>query len=172
MIIYLQMIESPADQSKFETMYLEYKDMMYNIAYKILQNVHDAEDVVHQAFVTIAENILKIDDPMCPKTRGYIVTIVESRAIDIYRRKKAHPTVPYSDEVIDISVEYDGENELAGCILKLPARQRHILILKYSHGYELKEIAKMLGMTYTNALKLEQRAKAKLKALCEEAEIK
>lgn len=171
MILYLQTIESPADQSKFETLYLEYRDMMYGIAYKILRNIPDAEDAVHQAFLTIAENILKIDDPMCPKTRGYIVTIVESKAIDIYRRKKAHPTVQYSDETLGISMEYDGTNALAGCILKLPARQRHILILKYSHGYSLKEIARMLGMTYANALKQEQRAKAKLKSLCEEAEI-
>lgn len=171
MLMYLQMMESTGDQSKFETLYLEYRDMMYGIAYKILRNVHDAEDAVHQAFITIAENILKIDDPMCPKTRGYIVTIVESRAIDIYRRKKAHPTVSYSDETLGVAVEYHGTNGLAGCILKLPARQRHILILKYSQGYTLKEIAKMLGISYANALKLEQRAKARLKVLCEEAGI-
>ncbi len=171
MLIYLQMIETQADRSKFEILYLEYRGLMYSIAYKILQNVHDAEDAVQQAFVKIAENISKIDDPMCPKTRGYIVTIVESKAIDLYRRNKAHPAVPYSDETVGISVEYTGTNALAGCILKLPARQRHILILKYSHGYALKEIAKMLGMSYANALKLEQRAKARLKALCEEAGI-
>ena len=79
--------------------------------------------------------------------------------------------VPYNEETVGIQVEYSGTNDLAGCILKLPARQRHIIILKYHHGYELKEIAKMLGITYSNALKIEQRAKTRLKALCEEVGI-
>ena len=171
MLIYLQMIDSPADQSKFEVIYLEYRDTMYDVAYDILHNVHDAEDVVHHAFLKIAENIHKIGEPKCPKTKGYIVTIVENRAIDLYRAKRKHPVAPCNDETIGIQVEYKGPNELTGCILKLPMRQRHIIILKYSHGYDLKEVAKMLGITYVNALKIEQRAKAKLKALCEEAGI-
>lgn len=171
MLIYVQMIDSPAEQSKFETIYLEYKNIMYDVAYDILHNTHDAEDAVHYAFLKIAENIHKLSEPKCPKTKGYVVTIVENRAIDIYRAKQTHPTDPYADETIGIQVEYRGPNELAGCILKLPTRQRHIIILKYSHGYELKEIAKMLGISYVNALKIEQRAKAKLRTLCEEAGI-
>lgn len=171
MLIYLLMIETPEDQSKFEAIYLKYKQMMYVIAYDILHNPQDAEDAVHHAFVKVAENISKIEEAVCPKTKGYVVTIVENRAIDIYRFKKAHPTVPYNEETVGMEMDYDEDNALAGCILKLPPRQRHIIVLKYQHGYELKEIAKMLGITYTNALAIEQRAKKKLKALCEEAEL-
>ena len=171
MLVYLQMIEAPEQQTKFEIIYTQYKDTMYAIAYKILRNHHDAEDAVHHAFVKLAENIQKIEDPLCPKTKGYIVTIVENKAIDIYRRKQAHPQVEYIDEVVGIQVEYNGDNALAGCMLKLPARQRSIMILKYSHGYSMKEIAKILGISYENAVKTEQRAKVRLKALCEEAGI-
>jgi len=171
MLIYLQMIDSAANRSKFEIMYLEYRDTVYNIAYDILKNVHDAEDAVHYAFLKIAENIHKIDDPKCPKARCYLVTIVENKAIDIYRAKRTHPMLPYTDEAIGIQVEYQGSDELVGCILKLPTRQRQIIILKYCHGYELKDIAKILGISYANALKVEQRAKAKLKKICEEAGI-
>jgi redox-regulated HSP33 family molecular chaperone len=39
------------------------------------------------------------------------------------------------------------------------------------HSLGSKEIAKMLGITYTNALAIDQRAKKKLEALCKEAEI-
>lgn len=171
MLIYLQTIDSTSDQLKFETIYLEYKDIMYYVAYDILHNIHDAEDAVHYAFLKIAENIHKLGEPKCQKTKAYALTIVKNRAIDIYRVKQRHPAEPYTDATIGIQVEYTGLNELAGCILKLPTRQRHIIILKYSHGYNLKEIAKMLGISYVNALKIEQRAKAKLKALCEEAGI-
>ena len=54
MLIYLQMIETPEDRSKFETLYEEYRDVMYAVAKKILRNNMDAEDALHQAFVNIA----------------------------------------------------------------------------------------------------------------------
>lgn len=171
MLIYLQVIESVEDKHKFEIIYESYRDELFVIANDILHNEHDAEDAVHHGFMKLAENILKIGAPDCPKTKGYIVTIVENRAIDIYRAKQAHPMVPYSDETVGIEVEYTGSNGLAGCIAKLSPKQRSIIVLKYHHGYELKAIAQMLGITYANALKIEYRAKEKLKALCEEAGI-
>ena len=88
MLVYLTMIESPEDQSKFEKIYLEYKGLMYYVAYKILNNAQDAEDAVHNAFIKIAENINNIDEAVCPKTQNYVVTIVENKAIDTYRSKK------------------------------------------------------------------------------------
>lgn len=171
MLVYLQMLDSPAEQSKFEKVYILYKDILYAAAYSILRNDHDAEDAVHHAFVKIAENILKISDPECPKTKSYVVTIVENTAINIYRRKKRHPAVPFNEETAGLTVEYSGTNELARCMAKLPARYREVLLLKYHHGYSTREIAKMLGLTEANAAKIEQRAKARLEVLCKEAEI-
>ena len=72
MIIYLEMINAPEERHKFEVLYRAYRRMMFYIANRILNNEQDAEDAVHSAFVYIAENIQKIDEPMCPKTRGYI----------------------------------------------------------------------------------------------------
>ena len=171
MLVYLQMIETPEQKSKFEQIYLEYRDTVYAVAYKILHNESDAEDAVHQAFVKVAENIQKISEVKCPKTKGFIVTIVENRAIDVYRRKKRHPHVPFSEEHVGVAVEPDGADDLAACIAKLPARYRQVILLKYHHGYSTKEIAKLLAITVSNANKLEQRAKAKLEQLCKEAQI-
>ena len=168
MLIYLQMIETPEDRSKFEVIYLKYRDYMYRVAFAVLNNPEDAEDAVHSAFVKIAETIEKIMDPECIKTKGYVVTIIRNAAIDIYRKKQAHPQVEYMDATAGISVEYDGDDRVAKCMLKLSERQRSVLMLKHYYGYELKEAAKMLGITYRNALQIEQRAKAKLRALCEE----
>ena len=168
MLIYLQMIETPEEKSKFEAIYLKHADYMYRVAFAILHNPQDAEDAVHYAFVKIAENIKNVDVPVCLKTRGYVVTIVRNRAIDIYRKKQAHPQAEYRDAIKGVQVEYDGDNQVAACIMKLNERQRNVLILKHHHGYDLHEIAKMLGVTYRNALQIEQRAKVKLRALCEE----
>lgn len=168
MLIYLQMIESPREQSKFEIIYNRYKGLMFSVAFAILGNGHDAEDAVLHAFLKIIENISKFSDPECPKTRSYVVTIVENTAINLYRRKRRHPTIPLEDWAEGLTVQYEGSNGLARCMAKLPARQRDILLLKYLHGYTAKEIAKMLDLTPANVSSILQRAKAKLEILCKE----
>ena len=72
-----------ASRKRHRNMYL-----FYAVAYRILNNASDAEDAVHDAFIKIAENMKKISDPVCPKTQSYVVTIVENKAIDLYRRKQ------------------------------------------------------------------------------------
>ena len=78
MLIYMMMLETPEEKSLFEQIYLEYRGLMFHVAYEILHNEQDAEDAVHQAFVKIAENIKKIDDPMCLKTHSYVVTLLSN----------------------------------------------------------------------------------------------
>lgn len=124
MLIYLMMIESPEDQSKFEKVYLTYKGLMYHVAYKILNNEQDAEDAVHSAFVKIAENIGKIGDAVCPKTQSYVVTIVENKAIDLYRGNQRRSNITYLDEISGITVEDDRVHGLAACMAKLSPRYR------------------------------------------------
>ena len=171
MMIYLQTIETGEDKTKFEQIYAEYRGLMFYVAYEILHNEQNAEDATHQAFVRIAENIRKIDVPVCPKTRSYVVTIVENKAIDQYRKQQKHQTVELIEEIQGTNAHYEGDNDLTKCILKLPARYREMILLRYHHGYTVREIAKMLGLSLPAAIKLDQRAKNKLKKLCEEAGI-
>lgn len=51
MLMYLQMIETDEDKSKFEELYLAYRGLMYHVAYKHLYNEQDVEDTVYHAFV-------------------------------------------------------------------------------------------------------------------------
>ena len=62
MFIYLQMIESAEDQSKFEDIYTAYCKLMFCVALKYLKHEQDAEDAVHHAFVKIAENIKNVEN--------------------------------------------------------------------------------------------------------------
>ncbi len=168
MIVYLQMIDTPEEKHKFEVIYEAYRGLMFYIANRILHNELDAEDAVHTAFVAIAENLQKIDEPLCPKTKGYIVTIVESKAIDLYRRKQRHPQLSLDEEYTGPAVAYDGPYAITKCLSRLPAQYKHILLLKYHYGYDNHEIAKMLNISEANAIKRIQRAKQKLEILCKE----
>ena len=67
-----------------------------------------------------------------------------------------------------LSSELHTDDLLTEAILKLPEQQRHVIWLKYYHGYSLREISKMLGITLSWAQKIDQRAKKQLEILYKE----
>ena len=69
-LIYLEMLETPEEKLKFEQLYFLYRDKMYAVAFKILHNENDAED---------------------------IVTIVKNKSFTLYQKKKHHETSAYED---------------------------------------------------------------------------
>lgn len=167
MLIYALTIVKPADRPKLERLYLEYRSVMFCAANEILHNEHETEDAVQQAFMKIAENLDKVPDELSSKTKAFVVTIAENTAIDRYRKLKRHGDCELCEEACGI--EANSADELVSCILKLPARYRQFILLRYYHGYSTREIAKLLGMSSAAASKTAQRAKQRLEQLCREA---
>lgn len=162
MIIYLQMIESDEDKSKFEQLYIMYKGLMFHVAMKILKNEFDAEDAVHQAFLSLIENLKKISDVKCPKTRAYIVIITERKAIDIIRSRSKLVDMEFWESTYGIEIPLPGDHGLADAMARLPAAYRDILLLRYYNGYSVREISSMLHIKKDTAQKQLWRAKAAL----------
>ena len=157
MFLYLAMIDSDADKSKFEILYNEYKNLMYYTANRILRNSSDAEDVVLQAFLKVIEILDTISSPRCHK------------ALDLYREKQRRNALPLAEEYIGAApaaeIERLAERDtLAAAIAALPPRYRSVLLLRYDCGYSNAEIADILDTTEPNVRKIIQRAKEKLSA--------
>ena len=169
MLIYLQTIETDEEKSKFEEIYRTYRGLMYHVAFERMHHEQDAEDAVHHVFMRIAENI-KIIEPVSPRTKQLVVTMVNNHVTDVFRSRGRHPTTAFDDELLSsLSTNtLEGEDMLTECILKLPEQQRMVIWLKYVYGYNLHEIAKLLGISLSWAQKIDQRAKKKLEALYRE----
>ena len=138
MLIYLSMLEDPEERDKFQILYQTYKKLMFYVANRILGDTRDTEDVVHQAFVKILEHMDQISDPNCPQTRHFIVTVVERKAIDLYRSRSNHPQMTLEEPVClgQLAGPEEGcGGDLARAILQLPARYRQVLLLRYDSGY-------------------------------------
>ena len=93
MLIYIQMIASDEDKSKFEQIYLTYRKLMFFVARSILKNDADAEDAVHTAFVSIIAHLEKISEINCPETKAFAVIVAECKALDILRSKNICQTL-------------------------------------------------------------------------------
>ncbi len=92
--------------------------------------------------------------------------MVYNRITDIYRVRSRHEVIAYNDAFKNqVTPEMEDENILTKCIMQLPYQQRMVIWLKYIHGYNLREISKLLGISLIWAQKIDQRAKKKLKEL-------
>lgn len=160
MLIYLQMIEDEADRSKFERIYRKYRGLMLHVARRILSDPADCEDAVHQAFVSIIENLEKISAVDCPQTRSFVVIITERKAIDIVRARKR--IVQLDSDARGVAARPTGENALTDALLRMNAQDRELLLLRYDNGYSTKELAKLLGVERSTVQKRIWRAKQAL----------
>lgn len=172
MIIYLQMIETDEEKSKFEIIYTIYRKLMLYQANKILGDMNDTEDVVHDAFLKIIKILDQIEDPKCPKTKNLVVTIVERTAIDLYRRRKRKSIVSLDEEFVNVPSTQDIDDihektDIAVAIATLPTKYRELLLLRYDSGFSEIEIAQLLSMSRENVHKTIQRAKKKLAKVLE-----
>ena len=163
MLIYLQTLETPDEKAKFEALYRTYCGLMVAVAMKLLGNRADAEDAVHQAFLSILKNMDKISQVDCLKTKSYVVIITEHKALDLLRARKKILPRDFEEEPIGVTIPPPGEDELAAALAKLPARYREILLLHYHHGYSRKELAQMLELSYVAVQQLLWRAKDALR---------
>ena len=160
MLIYLQMIEDEADRSKFERIYRKYRGLMLHVARRILSDPADCEDAVHQAFVSIIENLEKISAVDCPQTRSFVVIITERKAIDIVRARKR--IVQLDSDARGVAARPTGENALTDALLRMNAQDRELLLLRYDNGYSTQELAKLLGVERSTVQKRIWRAKQAL----------
>ena len=75
-----------------------------------------------------------------------------------------HPEILLNEQVCGAYDDTMADDDfLTECILKLNDQQRQVLLLKYCHGYDLREIAKIMNITYASARKIDQRGKKKLR---------
>ncbi len=171
LMLYLSMIDTQEEKTKFERIYERYEQKMYATAYKILNNSEDAEDIVHSSFLTIIENLDKIQEISCHKTWNYIVTIVKNKSINLYNQKKRQGNVDPQNENYfanifpeKISAEdkfekREFERTMAQLILELPEKYRYVLYLYYYQEMSYAEVAKELEITEVNARQISKRGK-------------
>ena len=162
MLIYLQMIETDEDQTRFVQIYEKYRGLMFSVAYRILGSNADAEDAVHRAFVSIIDNLNKIKVVDSVSTKSYLVILTEHKAIDMLRKNKRYISMDTLGQLPGIELSPPGDSGLADAMAQLPAIYREVLLLRYYHGYTTKEIARMLHMTSETAQKTIWRAKQSL----------
>lgn len=172
--VYLVLIDGAEERNQFEQIYLQYEGLMLHRAKEILQDDMLAEDAVHAAFLQIARNIATVGQTLPDRRRALVMRILENAAIDSYRKQKRErnrvATMTEAEDLEQPEHTIGAESPLALALVRLPLEYRQAVLLKYAHGYDNKEIARLLGYTVSKVEKLLSRGKKKLRQLLEEVE--
>ena len=107
----LELIENEEDREFCRKLSEQFDSAMYHVAYGILKNSADAEDAVQESYIAIINNLDKISRENCHKAWNYIVTIVRSRAINVYRRRNRESKMD-EDTIENLLQESQGDGEI------------------------------------------------------------
>lgn len=171
MIAGMALIDEPEEKAKLEEIYYTYRSLMMYRAREILHDDYWAEDALSEAFMKIAKNIQKVRDVNSAETRHFAVILAERAAIDLYHKRNKHTTVSLEDVTEEPGYEEhppQSLSPLAAAIVKLPPSYRQVILLKFSEGYNNREIAQMLDYSVSKVEKLISRGKKKLQKYLQE----
>ncbi|WP_366663740.1 RNA polymerase sigma factor [Winogradskyella sp.] len=129
--------------------YLMYKDMLYNVSFRIIKNKQDAQDAVHDAFIKAFQNMSKLENDL--NLGPWLKRIVINCSLDFLRRQKKlswlRESVELQDEeheeYEDISLKIE---DVKNAINNLKDKYRIIIVLYLIEDYTHKEIAAQLGL--------------------------
>ena len=154
MLFYLCLVDSQDERDKFKEIYDLYKNRMLYTANQILNDHHESEDAVHNAFIAIARNIHKIKEIDSPETSSYVLKAAKNMALNLARgknkrdkQKTIEDCVFAKSGVTTLESLCNDENYeiIKYCILSLDEKYRDVLSLRYLNELSIKEIAVSLG---------------------------
>lgn len=158
------------DPEAYDTLVSTWFQRVVSIAFGIVRNGHDAEDLAQEAFVRAYQNLgrFRPGEPFGP----WIGRIVTNLALDVVRRRGRfrHEEIADSEPASrrdDPSVPA-ATNEIAARIdqamEELPEMQRLVARLHLVEGFEHSEIAAMTGLSDGTVRSHLSHARTKLKA--------
>ena len=166
--LYLAMIDTPEEKSKFGDLYNKYRDMMYNYAYKILKDSFLAEDAVHNSFMSVIKRFEKIPSANCEETQAYLLVIVRNASIAILNRnnKIVDMDIEKVEDDSDLELEIETEyckQRIWDIIMTLDKIYSDTLALKLFYGLDNTEIANIMKVDIDVVNMRIYRARKKLK---------
>lgn len=133
------------DSKAYEELYKKYYNLVYNIAFSVLKNYENAEDIAQNVFVKIGN----LEQEKLPKNyeASWIYTVTKNECISFIRKNKEISSIENRLENEKNEIEAVIQNSSYQNLLEsLEQVEKQIIFLKIEEGYSFKEIAKLLKM--------------------------
>jgi len=158
------------DMQAFSYLADKYKDMVFTLAFRILKNRENAEEVAQDSFVKVYQNLGKFK--LKSKFSTWLYRIVYNTAISKVRVKQK-PTMSIDDQKFfeigdddqNASKSFDIENNkmvLQRLLNKLDESDRALITLYYLDECKISEISEITGINNSNIKVKLHRARKKM----------
>jgi RNA polymerase sigma-70 factor, ECF subfamily len=163
-----------ADQ--FELLWLEHRPFLVDLAFRMLGNIGDAEDVVQDAFA----RLLPVDLGTIEDVRGWLVVVVSRRCLDVLRSARVRhdgrtsradhvdaPVEPASgapDPADRVTLDDSVRMALLVVLEELSPAERAAFVLHDVFRYPFADVADILGRPVDACRKLASRARHRVEA--------
>jgi len=152
--------------------FLEYKSLLFSVAYNMLGVVADSEDIVQDTF----EKWLAVDAATVQHPKAYLVKAVTNKCIthlEKLKRERTNYIGPWIPEpLIADETQIDHKRVemfhplsigIMMMLEKLTAQERAVFLLKEIFSYDYDEIAEIINKTNDNCRQIFKRAQQHLK---------
>ena len=150
------------DKDTFARQVTDLQGGLYRVAASYLRGESDRLDAVSEAITRAWEKRHTLRDERLFRT--WITRILIRECVNIQRRQKRSMPVDALPEA-----ESEPEDEritmLREALAQLPQRQRTMTMLHYMEGYDVREVARIMGTTKNAVCAGLSRARARLRAL-------
>jgi RNA polymerase sigma-70 factor (ECF subfamily) len=164
----------PDDASAaFESLYRSSRDDVYAYVAGLLRDASAAEEVTATAFERAYRRRRRFD-PRRGSPRAWLFGIARNAALDELRRRRRSAALVLEPEAVDVDASREeDETEVAArratvraALASLDPRDRDLIALKFHAGLSNAELARVLGVSESNAGTRLHRTIEKLRKAC------
>jgi RNA polymerase sigma-70 factor (ECF subfamily) len=155
-------------QADFNEMVAEHGPALYRMAFRLVGDRHEAEDIVQETFRSVWSSRRRYEPGR--GERAWLVSILRRRAIDRWRRRPV-PHVLVVDEHFEVAsedadpVEAGYTDEMQQALGQLPVELRETLLLVVVAELTHQEAANELGVPLGTVLSRVSRARQRLREM-------
>ncbi|HXF50183.1 MAG TPA: sigma-70 family RNA polymerase sigma factor [Dehalococcoidia bacterium] len=144
------------DADAFEALFARYGDLVYSVAYRVLEDRHAAEDIAQEVFLKFWRRP-SLFDAARGRFATWLISVTRNRAIDERRVRRrpgrddagameADPPTTDADDPGSLAVLVRERQAVREALSALPPEQRLAIELAYFGGLTQSEVAERLSL--------------------------
>lgn len=148
-------------QEAYERLMNKYRQLIYNLIFRMIRNKEDVEDLTQEAFIKAFNSLEKFDKQFSFST--WLFKIATNNCIDYLRKKKLHTfsidkdisnddddyqfEIPDNERIPDKNLlDKERKKILEDAIESLPVKYKSVILLRHRDEKDYEEIAKKLKL--------------------------
>lgn len=150
----------------FPGIFREYVNMVYRVAFGIIRNHEEAEDVVMECFTDL---INKAEFNDINHVKAWLIRVAENKSLNVMKSARVRRNVPLDEAKHEPSAPIDTtHSEIKDMVLRLPDKIKTVIYMFYYEDMQAETIATTLNISENTVYKRLAKGRKLLKMSMEE----